>query len=479
MSRTGSAAHESDPLAGIPDRVSVLVIGMGQAGLSTAYHLRRRGFADERALLLVDANPGPGGAWQHRWPSLTLETTNRVSDLPGWGLRDALPVDETVPAATTVPEYYGRYERRYGMRVRRPVTVERVEQPGGVGSDFLVTLSASGAAGDSGPGRQIRRVRARAVVNATGTWDRPRRPYAPGFETFRGRVLHTHDFTQAEDFRGQRVLVVGAGISAVQHIEELSAVTEVFWTSRRKPDIRAEQFTPEYGQAVIARVEERVRAGLPPGSVVSNTGLPLGTAGTAGLCTLTECMPMFDRVEARGVVWEGLDAASGGAPSGTSVDEAPASQISPRTAAPEATLRPRAPSSAEVSLPPATPAASEAPARERGLVPYGWGRVPASGRLSVDVLLWATGFLHRLDHLAPLGLRTPEGGIVIDGRLATRAAVNPGLHLPGYGPSASTIGANRAGRAVAREIEDYLAEHGSSDRLPADPCLADQHPPGN
>ncbi|HJA38663.1 MAG TPA: FAD-dependent oxidoreductase, partial [Candidatus Brevibacterium intestinigallinarum] len=63
----------------------MVVIGMGQAGLSAAYHLARRGYEPGRRMLLLDANPGPGGAWQHRWPSLTLKTANRVNDLPGWG----------------------------------------------------------------------------------------------------------------------------------------------------------------------------------------------------------------------------------------------------------------------------------------------------------------------------------------------------------------------------------------------------------
>ena len=42
------------------------------------------------------------------------------------------------------------------------------------------------------------------------------------------------------------------------------------------------------------------------------------------------------------------------------------------------------------------------------------------------------------------------------GRLATQVAADPRVHLVGYGPSASTIGANRAGRAAARELTQYL-----------------------
>ena len=78
----------------------------------------------------------------------------------------------------------------------------------------------------------------------------------------------------------------------------------------------------------------------------------------------------------------------------------------------------------------------------------------ADGRiLDVDILLWCTGFRAALDHLAPLHLRGAGGGIVIDG---TAAAVDPRVHLVGYGPSASTIGANRAGRAAVRDLRRLL-----------------------
>jgi NAD(P)H-nitrite reductase large subunit len=72
---------------------------------------------------------------------------------------------------------------------------------------------------------------------------------------------------------------------------------------------------------------------------------------------------------------------------------------------------------------------------------------------AADVIVWATGFRSALDHLAPLKLRKPGGGILVDG---TRAVEEPRVHLVGYGPSASTVGANRAGRAAAQEIRQML-----------------------
>ena len=75
----------------------VVVIGAGQAGLSAAYHLQRRGLVPAgtarerpgsrsrsgRSYIVLDAEDGPGGAWRHRWKSLLMATVNGISDLPG------------------------------------------------------------------------------------------------------------------------------------------------------------------------------------------------------------------------------------------------------------------------------------------------------------------------------------------------------------------------------------------------------------
>lgn len=83
------------------------------------------------------------------------------------------------------------------------------------------------------------------------------------------------------------------------------------------------------------------------------------------------------------------------------------------------------------------------------------GVVTADGtHVHADAVLWATGFRADLRHLAPLHLRTAAGGVVVvDGR----SVDEPRLFLAGYGPQASTIGANRAGRLIARQVMDVLA----------------------
>lgn len=75
----------------------------------------------------------------------------------------------------------------------------------------------------------------------------------------------------------------------------------------------------------------------------------------------------------------------------------------------------------------------------------------------VDVILWATGFRPAIGHLGPLQLRSEAGGIQLDrnGR-GTTAVKDPRIQLVGYGPSASTIGGNRAGRTAATGVRRSL-----------------------
>ncbi|TQS43921.1 FAD-dependent oxidoreductase [Cryptosporangium phraense] len=73
---------------------------------------------------------------------------------------------------------------------------------------------------------------------------------------------------------------------------------------------------------------------------------------------------------------------------------------------------------------------------------------------ALDTILWATGFKAALPHLDPLGLRNELGGIRIEG---TQVAGEPRVHLIGFGPSQSTVGANRAGRDAAVALSKYLS----------------------
>jgi thioredoxin reductase len=362
---------DQEPAIRIARKLEILVIGAGQAGLSSAYHLVQRGLGAGRDFLVVDSAPRAGGAWQFHWPSLTLTTVNRVHDLPGMSFAEAVDGDNSVPAAEAVPRYYAAYEARFGLDVQRPVQVRSVTDRG----ERLRVESDAGL------------FSVRGLINATGTWTRPYIPDYPGASSFAGRQLHTVDYVRAEDFMGQHVLVVGGGISAVQLLGEISEVTRTTWVTRTPPRFRDTPFDEAAGRAAVALVENRVRKGLAPQAVVSITGLPVTPAIESMRARgVLQRQPMFERITPSGVRW-------------------------------------------------------------------------ADGsELAVDVILWCTGFRSALDHLTPLSLVGASGGITMTGKLATQVARDPRIHLVGYGPSASTIGANRAGAVAVRELLETLGE---------------------
>ncbi|WP_062311732.1 FAD-dependent oxidoreductase [Demequina rhizosphaerae] len=274
----------------------VVVIGAGQAGLAVAYHLGRRGLMSGRDVLVLDRGPGPGGAWQHRWQSLTLGGTHHLHDLPGMaetGLSfSTAPGDR--PARDVVSEYYGSYEERHGIEVLRPVTVARVERAG----DRYRVLAATGSA--------VTSVDARVVVSATGTWTSPRVPFMPGRDRFGGLQVTTATYTGAAPFAGLRVAVVGGGTSALTFLDEVGDVaSEVLWFTRRTPTFHDEEveLSPERGRVAVAIQDEAARAGRPLPSIVSVTGLPrsalvrrLEAAGRL------ERLPMFAEMTGTGVI---------------------------------------------------------------------------------------------------------------------------------------------------------------------------------
>jgi len=74
----------------------------------------------------------------------------------------------------------------------------------------------------------------------------------------------------------------------------------------------------------------------------------------------------------------------------------------------------------------------------------------ADGRFQpADAIIWSTGFRPELRHLSPLKLREKEGGVVVAQGSSWK---DPRIFFAGYGPQASTIGANRAGRLIARQV---------------------------
>ena len=188
------------------------------------------------------------------------------------------------PKRGHVADYLRAYEQRYALPVRRPVRVRAVRP---AGERLAVEVDA---------GMWL----ARYVISATGTWECPFVPDVPGREEFAGRQLHTVDYTSPEEFRGQRVVIVGGGNSAAQILAEVSRVAEATWVT-----LRPARFMPDdVDGRVLFGVATRKAAGGAGGSV-SDLGdiVMVPSVRDARDRGVLQARPMFARLTAHGVLW--------------------------------------------------------------------------------------------------------------------------------------------------------------------------------
>lgn len=138
-----------------------------------------------------------------------------------------------------------------------------------------------------------------SVISATGTWSKPFVPYYSGNELFSGRQIHSASYKTADDFSGQRVIVVGGGNSGAQIIADLRGVAETIWVTQAPPVFLPDEVD---GRVLFENASARVR-----GDIEANTTLgdivmvaPVKAARDRGL--LNAVRPFKQFIET-GVVW--------------------------------------------------------------------------------------------------------------------------------------------------------------------------------
>jgi putative flavoprotein involved in K+ transport len=175
------------------EHFQVIVIGGGQAGLATGFHLSRTGLS----YIILDDGKRVGDPWRRRWNSLRLFTPARINGLP-----DApFPGSPSIyPTKDQVADYMESYAKRFGLPIRLGVKVDTLARQG---SQYLATAGAS-------------RISADQVVVATGSYAVPRKPSFAGELDPRISQFHSTEYRMPSQFGKGDVLVVGAGNSGAE-----------------------------------------------------------------------------------------------------------------------------------------------------------------------------------------------------------------------------------------------------------------------
>src|SRR6478672_1007460 len=107
----------------ISERVQVVVIGGGQAGLSVGYCLAQRGLS----FVILEANARVGDSWRKRWDSLRLFTPAKYDGLIG------LPFPApafSFPTKDEMADYLEAYAKHFDLPVRTGTKVNRLWREG-------------------------------------------------------------------------------------------------------------------------------------------------------------------------------------------------------------------------------------------------------------------------------------------------------------------------------------------------------------
>ena len=259
-----------------------IVIGGGQAGLATAHILRTRALRP----VVLEAGPEPVGSWPHYCDSLTLFSPARYSALPGLAFGGD---PHRYPHRDEVVAYLRRYAARLDAEIRTGEQVTTVKRHDG---RFLVSTST---------GAQLE---APMVIAATGGFSRPHRPELPGLPGFTGTLLHSSDYRAPGPFAGKRVVVVGAGNSAVLVAVELAAHADVTLATRGRIRFVRQRFL---GRDVHLWTTITGLDALPVGPWLATVpGSPVFDCGRfrAALARRRPYQrPMFRRVDGTTVTW--------------------------------------------------------------------------------------------------------------------------------------------------------------------------------
>jgi putative flavoprotein involved in K+ transport len=214
-----SSTTSPSPVDSAPERVTTVIIGAGQAGLATAYHLRRAG----HDCVVLERHPRVGDQWRRRYASLVLNTAAKYDALPG--LRFPGP-QGSFPTAGELADYLEEYVRHHDLRVECDVAVLSTTQD----ADGSWTVAT-----DRGT------YRASNVVVATGGETRPHVPDVanridPGI-----RQVHSSDYREPGQLLPGPVLVVGLGQSGADIALELAkAGREVHVSGRVRKELPIE-----------------------------------------------------------------------------------------------------------------------------------------------------------------------------------------------------------------------------------------------
>ena len=209
--------------------ISVCVIGAGPLGLTATKNFIEEGFD----VTGFETRDYIGGLWKESFDSsISVHKVTRFNSSKWRTPYSDFPFEDDAdvyPTAGQIYTYLQQYADHFNLRqhYQLSTTVLNIEFVA-KRQQWAVTVQDL-----SSPSRDSRVVYFDKVCVATGSFYTPRWPELQGIEKFQGRTLHSLDFHDANEFKGQNVLLIGLHATASDVCCALSESANKVYASHR------------------------------------------------------------------------------------------------------------------------------------------------------------------------------------------------------------------------------------------------------
>jgi indole-3-pyruvate monooxygenase len=170
-----------------------VIVGASISGLASASSLKRQGIE----YTVIEKQGLAGAPWHHHYDRLHLHTPKSLSNLPYKKFDTDVP---RYPSRQQVTDYLSDYQKAFDINPIYNTEAKSIRKEG----DFWITETTNGA------------FKSKYVIVATGSYGKAKAVNFKGMETFGGEIVHSCNYKTGQDFKGQKVLVVGFGNSACE-----------------------------------------------------------------------------------------------------------------------------------------------------------------------------------------------------------------------------------------------------------------------
>jgi len=170
-----------------------LIVGASISGLASAASLQK----EDIEYIIIEKEVQVATPWRKHYDRLHLHTNKNLSNLPYKKFGSTIP---RYPSRQQVVDYLEDYQKEFNITPLFNTEAKTIKRTG----DYWITDTNNGT------------FKSKYIIIATGPYGKSKTVHFKGMETFPGKILHSYEYKTGQDFKGQKVLVVGFGNSACE-----------------------------------------------------------------------------------------------------------------------------------------------------------------------------------------------------------------------------------------------------------------------